>query len=53
MLIQLIAMDPAHQLVGALEAKGVPAVGSDAGAPAGVGKLGFFDVNHMGDRSLL
>jgi 4-hydroxy-tetrahydrodipicolinate reductase len=40
MLIQLIARDPAHKLVGALEAKGVPAVGQDAGEPAGVGQLG-------------
>jgi 4-hydroxy-tetrahydrodipicolinate reductase len=40
MLIQLIANDPAHRLVGALEAKGVPAVSSDAGGTAGVGKLG-------------
>src|SRR5580704_323317 len=44
MLIQLIAQGPAnvsaHKLVGALEAKGVPAGGSDAGGPAGVGKLG-------------
>ena len=40
MLIQLIAGDPTHQLVGALEAKGVPGVGSDAGAHAGVGQLG-------------
>jgi 4-hydroxy-tetrahydrodipicolinate reductase len=40
MLIQMIANDPAHKLVGALEARGVAAVGSDAGAPAGVGNLG-------------
>ena len=40
MLIQMIANDPAHRLVGALEAKGVAAVGSDAGIPAGLGKLG-------------
>ena len=40
MLIQLIAGDSAHQLAGALEAKGVPAVGSDAGEQAGAGKLG-------------
>src|SRR5271169_6657638 len=40
MLIQMIVNDPAHKLVGALEAKGVPAVGSDAGGTAGVGKLG-------------
>src|ERR1700683_5155861 len=40
MLIQLIARDSNHKLVGALEAKGVPAVGSDAGEQAGAGKLG-------------
>lgn len=40
MLIQLIVREPAHKLVGALEAKGVGAVGHDAGEPAGVGKLG-------------
>ena len=40
MLIQLIASDSAHRLVGAVEAKGIAAVGSDAGVPAGVGKLG-------------
>jgi 4-hydroxy-tetrahydrodipicolinate reductase len=44
MLIQLIAQDQAkdssHKLVGALEAKGVPAVGADAGDAAGIGKLG-------------
>lgn len=40
MLIQLIARDPAHTLVGALEAAGVDAVGSDAGGLAGVGSLG-------------
>jgi 4-hydroxy-tetrahydrodipicolinate reductase len=40
MLIQLIAADPSHKLVGALEAKGVPAVGLDVGASAGIGALG-------------
>jgi 4-hydroxy-tetrahydrodipicolinate reductase len=40
MLIQLIASDSKHKLVGAVEAKGIPAVGSDAGVPAGVGNLG-------------
>jgi 4-hydroxy-tetrahydrodipicolinate reductase len=40
MLVQLIVRDPAHKLVGALEAKGVPVVGQDAGEPAGVGRLG-------------
>src|SRR5208282_2189748 len=41
MLIQLIAQEPAHQLAGALEAKGLPSVGLDAGEPAGIGKLGI------------
>ncbi len=40
MLIQLIARDPAHKLVGALEAKSVDVVGADAGANAGIGPLG-------------
>ena len=40
MLIQLIATDPSHAVIGALEAKGVPAVGLDAGASAGVATLG-------------
>src|SRR5438128_929566 len=40
MLIQLVAGDSAHKLVGAVEAHGVPAVGIDAGEPAGTGKLG-------------
>jgi len=38
MLIQLIANDPAHRLAGAIEARGVSAVGSDAGDVAGVGR---------------
>ena len=40
-LIGMIARDPAHKLAGALEAKGVAAVGSDAGEVAGVGPLGL------------
>ena len=40
MLIQLIAGNSAHRLVGAVEARGITAVGSDAGVPAGVGSLG-------------
>src|SRR5712671_1059519 len=40
MLIQLIKSDPAHALRGAVEAKGVGAVGQDAGEPAGIGKIG-------------
>jgi 4-hydroxy-tetrahydrodipicolinate reductase len=40
-LIGMIARDPAHKLVGALEAKGFAAVGSDAGETAGVGTLGI------------
>ena len=40
MLIQMIANDPAHKLVGALEAHGNSALGSDAGELAGVGPLG-------------
>jgi 4-hydroxy-tetrahydrodipicolinate reductase len=46
MLIQMIANDPAHKLVGALEANGIPAVGSDAGTPAGVGQLGVTITDH-------
>src|ERR1700733_12113136 len=41
MLIQLIVGDRSHKLVGALEAKGVATVGSDAGATAGVNPLGI------------
>jgi 4-hydroxy-tetrahydrodipicolinate reductase len=40
MLVALIASDPAHKLVGALEASGVPAIGSDAGELAGARRLG-------------
>ena len=39
LLISLIAADKTHHLSSALEAPGVPAVGSDAGEVAGVGKL--------------
>jgi 4-hydroxy-tetrahydrodipicolinate reductase len=41
LLIELTSRDPAHKLVAAVEAKGVPAVGADAGENAGVGKLGI------------
>jgi 4-hydroxy-tetrahydrodipicolinate reductase len=40
MLTSLIAQQPSHTLAGAVEAKGVKAVGSDAGEIAGVGTLG-------------
>jgi 4-hydroxy-tetrahydrodipicolinate reductase len=40
LLTSLIAQDPAHKLVGAVEAHGVAAVGRDAGEIAGAGKLG-------------
>jgi len=40
MLIQLVASDASHKLVGALEAKGLAAVGNDVGVPAGIGTLG-------------
>ena len=39
-LVTLIAQDPALQLQAAVESKGHPAVGSDAGTLAGVGNLG-------------
>jgi 4-hydroxy-tetrahydrodipicolinate reductase len=39
-LTSLIVQQPTHTLVGAVEAKGVKAVGSDAGEIAGVGALG-------------
>ncbi len=38
-LTSLIVQQPAHSLAGAVEAKGVKAVGSDAGEVAGVGTL--------------
>ncbi len=40
LLTALIAQGRAHRLVGAVEARGVAAIGSDAGAVAGVGPLG-------------
>ncbi len=40
MLVALIASEPGHKLVGALEASGVPAIGADAGVLAGAGALG-------------
>ncbi|MHB8381263.1 MAG: 4-hydroxy-tetrahydrodipicolinate reductase [Candidatus Binataceae bacterium] len=40
MLIALGAQDGAHRLVGAVEARGVAAVGADAGDTAGIGTLG-------------
>jgi 4-hydroxy-tetrahydrodipicolinate reductase len=40
LLTSLIAQDRAHRLVGAVEASGVPALGTDAGTVAGVAPLG-------------
>ncbi len=40
LLIALASRDPAHKIVGALEAHGNSAIGADAGELAGVGKLG-------------
>jgi 4-hydroxy-tetrahydrodipicolinate reductase len=40
-LTALIARDSGHKLVGAVEAKGVPAVGADVGEVAGTGALGI------------
>ena len=40
MLIQLIARDPAHRLVAAVEAHGTAAIGQDAGEVAAAGRLG-------------
>jgi 4-hydroxy-tetrahydrodipicolinate reductase len=40
LLVALSSRDPAHKIVGALEAVGNSAVGRDAGELAGVGKLG-------------
>ncbi len=40
LLIALASRDPAHKVVGAVEARGNSAVGSDAGELAGAGKLG-------------
>jgi 4-hydroxy-tetrahydrodipicolinate reductase len=41
LIVALAARDPAHKLVGAVEAPGTPAVGADAGEVAGVGALGI------------
>ena len=41
MLIAFAARDGAHKLVGAVEARGIAAVGKDAGDIAGVGALGI------------
>src|SRR5258708_29567290 len=40
LLVALASRDPAHKIVGALEARGNAAIGSDAGELAGVGSLG-------------
>src|ERR1700674_254531 len=40
LLIALASRDPAHKIVGAIEARGNSAIGSDAGELAGVGVLG-------------
>jgi 4-hydroxy-tetrahydrodipicolinate reductase len=40
LLIALASRDPAHKIVGAIEARGNSAIGSDAGELAGVGMLG-------------
>ncbi len=40
LLVALSSRDPAHKIVGALEAHGHSAIGSDAGELAGVGPLG-------------
>jgi 4-hydroxy-tetrahydrodipicolinate reductase len=40
LLVTLVARDPAHKLVGAVEAAGVAALGQDAGEVAGAGALG-------------
>src|ERR1039458_562679 len=40
LLVALASRDPAHKIVGALEAHGNSAIGSDAGELAGVGPLG-------------
>ena len=40
LLVALASRDPAHKIVGALEAHGNSAIGSDAGELAGVGELG-------------
>ncbi len=40
MLIALAARDSGHKIVGAVEARGMDTVGSDAGATAGIGSIG-------------
>jgi 4-hydroxy-tetrahydrodipicolinate reductase len=40
LLIALASRDPAHKIVGAIEARGISAIGSEAGELAGVGALG-------------
>ncbi|MGH7948311.1 MAG: 4-hydroxy-tetrahydrodipicolinate reductase [Candidatus Binataceae bacterium] len=40
LLVSMISQDRSHRLTGALEARGVPAIGSDAGEVAGVSSLG-------------
>src|ERR1700720_1500892 len=40
LLIALASRDPAHKIVGAIEARGNSAIGSDAGELAGSGGLG-------------
>ncbi|SRR5579875_1318605 len=40
LIIALAAADKNHQIVGALEAPGAPALGRDAGETAGIGRLG-------------
>jgi 4-hydroxy-tetrahydrodipicolinate reductase len=40
LLVALASRDPAHKIVGALEAHGNSAIGADAGELAGIGKLG-------------
>src|SRR5271169_5990190 len=46
LLVALASRDPAHKIVGALEAHGNGAIGSDAGELAGVGKLGVKITDH-------
>jgi 4-hydroxy-tetrahydrodipicolinate reductase len=41
LLIAMASRDPAHKIVGAIEARGNGAIGSDAGELAGVGSLGL------------
>jgi 4-hydroxy-tetrahydrodipicolinate reductase len=46
LLVALASRDPAHKIVGALEAHGNSAIGSDAGELAGVGQLGVKITDH-------